>query len=160
MSGPSHYGTKPGQFKTSKIHFPTSEGVSEVSERANEWAQQRARAKRAVRSKRTSERCEGTSERTSEWPSSYVSILVCSRPECSALFLFLSSSFCLSHSMSCLSFQSFLFFHLSFRPFSFALMSFESKQFLSYGIPQHTWMAFGFDNFRKIKHTRITYGPK
>ena len=31
-----HYGTKPGQFETSKIHFPTSEGVSEVSERANE----------------------------------------------------------------------------------------------------------------------------
>ena len=33
-----HYGTKPGQFETSKIHFPTSEGVSEVSgvsERAN-----------------------------------------------------------------------------------------------------------------------------
>ena len=32
----SHYGTKPGHFETSKIHFPTSEGVSEVSERANE----------------------------------------------------------------------------------------------------------------------------
>ena len=31
-----HYGTKPGQFETLKIHFPTSEGVSEVSERANE----------------------------------------------------------------------------------------------------------------------------
>ena len=31
-----HYGTKPGHFETSKIHFPTSEGVSEVSERANE----------------------------------------------------------------------------------------------------------------------------
>ena len=27
-----HYGTKPGHFETSKIHFPTSEGVSEVSE--------------------------------------------------------------------------------------------------------------------------------
>ena len=38
-----HYGTKPGHFETSKIHFPTS-------------------------------------ERTSEWPSTYVSILVCSRP--------------------------------------------------------------------------------
>ena len=45
-----HYGTKPGHFETSKIHFPTSE------------------------------RCERTSERTSEWPSTYVSILVCSRP--------------------------------------------------------------------------------
>ena len=31
-----HYGTKPGHFKTSKIHIPTSKGVSEVSERANE----------------------------------------------------------------------------------------------------------------------------
>ena len=31
-----HYGTKPGHFDTLKIHFPTSEGVSEVSERANE----------------------------------------------------------------------------------------------------------------------------
>ena len=33
---PVHYGTKPGHFETSKIHCPTSEGVSEVSERANE----------------------------------------------------------------------------------------------------------------------------
>ena len=31
-----HYGTKPGHFETLKIHFPTSEGVSKVSERANE----------------------------------------------------------------------------------------------------------------------------
>ena len=30
-----HYGTKPGHFETSIIHFPTTEGVSEVSERAN-----------------------------------------------------------------------------------------------------------------------------
>ena len=27
----AHFGTKPGQFETLKIHFPTSEGVSEVS---------------------------------------------------------------------------------------------------------------------------------
>ena len=32
----THCGTKPGHFETSEIHFPTSEGVSEVSERANE----------------------------------------------------------------------------------------------------------------------------
>ena len=32
----AHYGTKLGHFETSKIHFPTSEGVSKVSERANE----------------------------------------------------------------------------------------------------------------------------
>ena len=64
-------------------YFPMSEGVSEVSERANEWAQRRARAKRAVRSKRTSERCERTSERTSEWPSTYVLIFGYSRPQCS-----------------------------------------------------------------------------
>ena len=75
-----HYGTKPGHFETSKIHFPTSEGVSKVSKRANKRAQRRVRAKRAVRSKQTSERCERTSERTSEWPSTYVSILVSSRP--------------------------------------------------------------------------------
>ena len=31
-----HYGTKPGHFETSKIYSPTSEGLSEVSERANE----------------------------------------------------------------------------------------------------------------------------
>ena len=31
-----HYGTEPSHFETSIIHFPTSEGVSEVSERANE----------------------------------------------------------------------------------------------------------------------------
>ena len=62
------------------IHCPTSEGVSEVSERANEWAQRRARAKRAVRSKPTSERCERTSERTSEWPSTAVCIFGCYRP--------------------------------------------------------------------------------
>ena len=30
-----HYGIKPGHFETSIIHFPTSEGVSEASERAN-----------------------------------------------------------------------------------------------------------------------------
>ena len=33
---PSHYGTKPGHFETLIIHFPTSKGVSEVSERASE----------------------------------------------------------------------------------------------------------------------------
>ena len=31
-----HYGTKPDHFETSTIHFPTSEEVSKVSERANE----------------------------------------------------------------------------------------------------------------------------
>ena len=41
---PQHYGTKPGHFETSLIHFPTSEGVSEVSEwavRANERTDER-----------------------------------------------------------------------------------------------------------------------
>ena len=52
-------------------HCPTSEGVSEVSERANEWAVRRARAKRAVRSKRTSERCERTDERVAQYFSLY-----------------------------------------------------------------------------------------
>ena len=31
-----HFGTNPGHFETLRIHFPMSEGVSEVSERANE----------------------------------------------------------------------------------------------------------------------------
>ena len=75
-----HYGTKPGYFDTSKIHFLTSKGVKEVSKVSK-------RAKRAVRSKRTSEQCERMSERTSEWPSTYVSILVCSRPQCSVPLL-------------------------------------------------------------------------
>ena len=39
--GAVHYGTKPGHFETSKIHFPTSEGESEVSERASERADER-----------------------------------------------------------------------------------------------------------------------
>ena len=38
VSIPAHYGIKPGHFETLKIHFPTSEGVCEASERANEWA--------------------------------------------------------------------------------------------------------------------------
>ena len=63
----THYGTKPGHFETLRIQVPTSEGVGEVSERA-------------VRSKRTSERCEQTSERTSEVPSTSVCILGCFRP--------------------------------------------------------------------------------
>ena len=36
--------------------------------RANKWVQRSARAKWAVRSKLTSEGCEQTSRRTSEWP--------------------------------------------------------------------------------------------
>ena len=80
-----HCGANLGHFETSIIHFPTSEGVSEVSERANERAQQRARAKQAVRSKRTRERCEWTSGRTSEWPCTYVLILAV-LPHC-AIFI-------------------------------------------------------------------------
>ena len=33
---PAHFGIKQGHYETSIIHFPTSEGVSEVSKRANE----------------------------------------------------------------------------------------------------------------------------
>ena len=53
--------------RTKIFHCPMSSGASE-------WAQRSARAKRAVRSKRTSERCQRTSERMSEWPSTYISI--------------------------------------------------------------------------------------
>ena len=40
------------------IHFPTSERVSEASESANKWKQRSVQAKRAGRSKQTSERCD------------------------------------------------------------------------------------------------------
>ena len=55
------------------IHCPASEGVSEVSERANEWAQRSTRAKRARWSKRARGQCDRTSERTSHKPSTYIS---------------------------------------------------------------------------------------
>ena len=42
--------------------------------------QRSARAKQAGWSKRMSERCEQTSKRTSEWPSTYVPILGVSNP--------------------------------------------------------------------------------
>ena len=78
---PFHYGTGQPDCGTSKSRFPTSLGVSE-------WAQRSARAKRAVRSKRTSERCERTSERMSEWPGTNILIsrssesLCAEREEC------------------------------------------------------------------------------
>ena len=46
-------------------------------------AERASKAKRAVRSKRMRERCELTSERTSEWPSTYFSITGLSTPPCS-----------------------------------------------------------------------------
>ena len=57
-----------------RIHFkdkPLSHelGSEWASKRANEWAQRSAQAKRAVQSKRMSERCEQMSDWTSEWPS-------------------------------------------------------------------------------------------
>ena len=64
------------------IHCLTSEGVSEVSERANEWAQRSARAKQAGQSKRMSERCKWMSERTSEWPNTQVPILGFFKAQC------------------------------------------------------------------------------
>ena len=53
-----------------RVHFTEKNFrmSSGVSEQANEWAQWSTRAKQAVRSKQMSERCERTSERTSEWP--------------------------------------------------------------------------------------------
>ena len=71
----------------SLITFPTSEGVSEVSEQANEWAQRSVQAKQAVRSKQTSERCERMSKRTSEWPSTYIWVLGGSGPQWNVTFL-------------------------------------------------------------------------
>ena len=54
-----HYGTKPVHFETLKIHFPTSEGVSEVSaaEGASEASSPEQANERAVRAnERTDER--------------------------------------------------------------------------------------------------------
>ena len=58
-----------------------------MSERANEGAQRSARAKRAVWRKRISERCEQTSERRSEWPSTLrvVSIVILPKLRCFCL---------------------------------------------------------------------------
>ena len=64
-------------------HCPTSEGVSEMSERMSEQAQRSVRAKRVVRSEQMSERCVRTSERRSKWPTTYVSIHGSSEPQCS-----------------------------------------------------------------------------
>ena len=65
-----HYGQKLKKFRQNSnlINYcPTSEGVSEVSERANELAQRWAQVKRAVRSKRTSEWCERIDERVAQF---------------------------------------------------------------------------------------------
>ena len=76
-----------------------SKVMSEVSKRASELAQQSARAKQVVRSKQTSERCERTSERKSEWPSTAVWILGYSDPQWipnSCLYKKVRPSFCQS----------------------------------------------------------------
>ena len=44
-----------------------SSGVSEVSEWANEWAQQSAQSKRAVQSKQTNERCKQTDKQVAQY---------------------------------------------------------------------------------------------
>ena len=62
-------------------HCPKSSGVSQVSERASEWAKRSARAKQEGRNKQTSEQCEWTSKQTSEWPSTPICILGYSGPQ-------------------------------------------------------------------------------
>ena len=78
--GRLHYGRKWTKTQTNShliIPFPTSEGVSEVSERSGGC--ERIEQSR-LRSKRMYERCKRTSERTSEWPITSVCILGCYRP--------------------------------------------------------------------------------
>ena len=72
------------------MHSPTSEGVSKVSERANEWARQSAREKRAMWSKRASEQCEQMSERISERLSTYVWVVDWFGSQCNGSFCILS----------------------------------------------------------------------
>ena len=63
---PAHYGTKPGHFETSKIHFPRSEGVSEVSKRASERSGVSEGVNTVERASKASEQCEGMREQTRE----------------------------------------------------------------------------------------------
>ena len=70
----SHYGPKQKKKLHRIIYFPTSEGVNEVSKRANEWAQRSAQAKQVVRGKKMSERSERMSEQKSELPSTLVCV--------------------------------------------------------------------------------------
>ena len=57
-----------GVIQLALISPPSGLKVYEI-ERTNEWAQRSARAKQGVRSKGMIERCEGTNQRRSEWPS-------------------------------------------------------------------------------------------
>ena len=55
-----HYGTKPGHFETLKIHFPTSSGVSKVSERASQRGEKCGASKRVRgESERANRRASG-----------------------------------------------------------------------------------------------------
>ena len=69
-------GRKALRFRTPPKWDIKSYTIPRAWERVSEHASKResAQAKRAVRSKRTSERCERMSERTSEWPSTNVPI--------------------------------------------------------------------------------------
>ena len=68
-------------IKNSLSHKRGSERSERASERTSERSGGRERSEQSEASS-ASERCERMSERTSEWPSTYVSILVCSRPQC------------------------------------------------------------------------------
>ena len=69
LVGLLHYGSEQPKIGTSKFTLSHELGSEWVRERANEWAQRNARAKRAVRSKQMSEWCERMSEQISAWPS-------------------------------------------------------------------------------------------
>ena len=70
---PSHYGPERKKKHSTNsrlmIHFLTSSGLSE---RASQRVRAAEQSVRAARSKQINERCERTSERTSEWPSTSV----------------------------------------------------------------------------------------
>ena len=69
------------------IHCPTSEQTSEHSGMREQSKQCEASSvKRAVQSKRTSERCEQMSKLMSEWFSTSVSILGYSGPQCHGIY--------------------------------------------------------------------------
>ena len=78
--GQGTMGKKPGHFEAYNHTLSCKLGSEWVNERAKKWAQQSTWAKQAVWSKQMSKRCEQTSKRTSEWPSTYIWIVGFSGP--------------------------------------------------------------------------------
>ena len=76
--GTLHYGTKPGHFETSINHFPTSKGVSKVSERASERVSRgREQSKQSWASEWVSGGSKQANERKDERVAQYLHLYSC-----------------------------------------------------------------------------------